>query len=192
MFFADFCIYLTRKFRTKSYTLSFLKKSFFKQVLNFQIVFHLNKLKYCQFTIFISNLKENGFLFNLNLKYLRIRGIEKGELVVKIVDLNFVDSLLPLNLNDVIAKKLDDFLFPFQWVVIFFVLFCFLEAFDTMLFLLRTKIKHNLSFWIAIYSTNSERMCFIIICDGTDDDAGDVFFVDSFINKNTINTCDVH
>lgn len=77
-----------------SNALSLLEQSFLEQVLYLQIMLHFDQLEDSELAILVSDLEEDGVLFNFNLEYLRVGGVEQRELVVKVVYLCFVHGLL--------------------------------------------------------------------------------------------------
>jgi len=97
---ANLSLDFRREIRVLGNSLRLYKHILFEQILNLQVIFHFNELMNRKFTLLIFNKHEDGFLLHLDLANLLKRVVEDGELVFKIINLNFVHAFLGLDFND--------------------------------------------------------------------------------------------
>jgi hypothetical protein len=96
-------------------------------------MFHFNELMNLKLSIFVSYKHEDRVFFCLHPENLGVRSIKKRQLIVKIINLKFIQSFFRFDLNDVVSKKLNHFFRTIEWVVILFFIFCFRITFEPML-----------------------------------------------------------
>jgi hypothetical protein len=147
--FADLSIDFLREFGTESDTLSLLEHAFFKECLNFNIVFSLNELMDGRPSIFVLYLHVDSSILCLHLNDLFIIDAKENDFVVEVIDL---DSLLicslTLYLNDVRLVEFNHFLFTLQGKIIFVLRAVLRETLEMVLrvrLVLAFRIKHDMT-----------------------------------------------
>lgn len=147
---------------------------------------HFNELEYCKFTILVSNLQKYSVLLNFNLENLRVSGIEKRQLIIKVINLYLINILLSLDFDNIAPKELNNLLLSLQRIVILLFMLQLRETLDTMLLLLGAQVKNNLSLGVTVDGAHGQGVRLVVVGDRAYLDALSVFLVDALVDQDAV------